>query len=376
MSASRRALAIDWRVPTPQRDEGSARTIALLRALRSFGYAVTLATDFPESWEPHTATLAEDSAALRACDVEIAPGPALEYLRAAGAGCDLVLLCGGVQIVDTYLADVRRYAPGALVVYDTLDLHFLRHLRQAKATGNARALRRAIIYKQREFAAMRAVDRTLVVSPAELALLREEGDPPRVHLVTVANRVRAESPPFAGRRDLLFVGTYHFNANVDAMLHYLDAIHPLVRAALPGARIFVIGSEPPEELRARAAEDVVITGFVPDLAPWYDRCRLSIAPLRFGAGVKGKVLQSLGQGLPVVASPVAAEGLHLTDGEDVLIAEEPADFAAAIARLHEEEALWTRLAANGRAVIERHFSFETIRKQLAVALGEAAPASV
>lgn len=372
MSTTPRALAIDWRVPTPQRDGGSARTIALLRALRSFGYAVTLATDFPDSYEPHTATLPEDTAALQAHGIAVAAGPALDHLQAVGAGCDLVLLCGGVQIADKYLADVRRYATGALVVYDTVDLHFLRQLRQAKATGNIRALRRAIIYKQHELAAMHAVDRTLVVSPAELALLREEGDPPRVHLVTDAHQLRADPPPFAGRRDLLFVGTFHFNPNVDAMLHYLDAIHPLVRAALPDARIFIIGTEPTEELLARAADDVVITGFVPALAPFFDRCRLSIAPLRIGAGVKGKVLQSLGQGLPVVASPVAAEGLHLVDGEDALIAADPAAFAAAIVRLHEDEALWTRLSANGRSVIARHFSFETIREQLAAALGDAA----
>jgi O-antigen biosynthesis protein len=91
--------------------------------------------------------------------------------------------------------------------------------------------------------------------------------------------------------------------------------------------------------------------------------------------VKGKVLQSLGQGLPVVASPVAAEGLYLVDGDDALIAADPATFAAAIVRLHEDETLWTRLSANGRAVVARHFSFETIRAQLAVALGAAALAS-
>lgn len=356
---------LDWRLPTPDRDEGSLRTVTLLRALRDLGFDVTFAPAFPDSWPPHTATLPRDAAALHALGVELAAGDPAECLPAR---VELVLLLGGVLLADRFLALARAGAPGALVVYDTLDLHFLRQFRQAKATGNARSLRRALHSKARELALARVADRTLVVSPVEEAVLRRECPDARICLVTVAHEVRADPLPFEARRDLLFVGNYESPPNVDAALHYLDAIHPLARAAVPGLHAFLLGGSPPAELTARSGADTVVTGHVPDLAPWLDRCRLSIAPLRFGAGVKGKVLRSLGQGVPVVATSVATEGLGLVDGRDALIADEPAAFAAAIAAVHDDAALWGRLSAGGRAVVARHFSFATVRAQLAAAL--------
>jgi glycosyltransferase involved in cell wall biosynthesis len=107
---------------------------------------------------------------------------------------------------------------------------------------------------------------------------------------------------------------------------------------------------------------VHIHGHVPDLQPWLDRCRVSVAPLRYGAGVKGKVNQAMAHGLPVVATPTAVEGMHLVDGEDVLVAADAGTFARSVLRLHDDEALWTRIAANGRDNVARHFSMDAARE--------------
>jgi O-antigen biosynthesis protein len=133
-------------------------------------------------------------------------------------------------------------------------------------------------------------------------------------------------------------------------------------------KTYVIGSRMTASIQALAADDFVILGHVPDIAPWLDGCRMSISPLRYGAGVKGKINTAMSRGLPVVATTPSAEGMHLTAGDDVLIADEPEAFAAAIARLHEDRALWERLSASGRANIERHFSRSVARDALTALL--------
>ncbi len=98
-----------------------------------------------------------------------------------------------------------------------------------------------------------------------------------------------------------------------------------------------------------------------DLQPWLDGCRVSVAPLRYGAGVKGKVNQAMAHGLPVVATACAVEGMHLRDGEDVLVADTPDTFAQAVLRLLDDDGLWTTLAERGRANVARHFSADAAR---------------
>lgn len=364
-------LVIDWRVPTPDRDGGSLRTCSLLRALRSLGYAVTFSGAFPEAWPDRTDTLARDTAAVRDLGVHVSDEFTTDLLRREGERYAAVVCCGGISLAEQFIVPIRAVAPRALLLYDTLDLHYVRHFRQGKLTGNANALRRAISYKARELAMTRAVDCTLVVSQVELEVLQRECPEARVVLVTDVHESHPTTASFAGRRDCLFVGNYEHQPNGDAVHYYLDEIHPLVREARPGTRFYAVGHRPSEDILARAADDVIVTGHVSDLTPWYEQCLVTLAPLRFGAGIKGKVLYSLGRGVPVVATSIAAEGLQAIDGQDLLIADDPTAFRDAIVALHEDAALWERLSVNGRALVARHFSFETVREQLSLALAEA-----
>jgi glycosyltransferase involved in cell wall biosynthesis len=137
---------------------------------------------------------------------------------------------------------------------------------------------------------------------------------------------------------------------------------PLIRARLPEVRFHCIGSDTPAEIAALAAQPgVVVHGHVPDIDPYMDGARISLAPLRYGAGVKGKVNLSMAHGQPVVATGCAVEGMHLRDGEDVLVADDPQAFADAVVRLYTDAALWQRLADNGIANVERHFSLDAAR---------------
>jgi glycosyltransferase involved in cell wall biosynthesis len=134
-------------------------------------------------------------------------------------------------------------------------------------------------------------------------------------------------------------------------------------------RFHIVGSKATQDVLDLAADDVIVHGFVEDIAPFMDECRLSIAPLRVGAGVKGKVNMAMSYGLPVVATSVAVEGMHVRAGEDVLVADTPAELAAAILRVYADETLWNMLSANGLDNVRAHFSFEAAREALQAILG-------
>jgi len=176
------------------------------------------------------------------------------------------------------------------------------------------------------------------------------------------HRVAGPGLPFAQRHDLVFVGGFRHPPNVDAVRWFVQAIFPHVRARLPGIRFHCIGSDVPAELRGFSdREGVIVHGHVADIDPYMDGCRIAVAPLRYGAGVKGKVNLSMAHGQPVVATSCAIEGMHLADGDDVLVGDDEDAFAAQVVRLHSDAALWQRLSEAGLENVRRHFSLDSAR---------------
>jgi glycosyltransferase involved in cell wall biosynthesis len=255
---------------------------------------------------------------------------------------------------------VKAYAPRARVIFDTTDLHHVRAFRAAKLTGNARALRSAVETKRDELAMARASDVTLVVSPLEQQALQRECSGARVHVVSNIHAAHGSAAGFAERRGIVFVGAFAHHPNADAMQYFFDEIYPLLRSQLD-APITVIGSQPPAWLRAKTDSHVIVTGHVRDLASYLNRCRLTIAPLRYGAGVKGKVLESMSYGVPVVGTSIAAEGIPAHDRREMLIADAPARFCDAVIELYSNQPLWNQLSANGLALIQNYYSASSAR---------------
>jgi len=137
-----------------------------------------------------------------------------------------------------------------------------------------------------------------------------------------------------------------------------------VKDRLHDAKFYIIGDKPPPEVVALAGENVVITGLQRDVRPFFESVRLSIAPLRFGAGVKGKINQSMAWGVPVVATSVAVEGMELRNGEDILVADEPENFARLMVELYKSEDLWNRISENTIKKTRALYSVDTARKKL------------
>ena len=354
-----RVLVLDACTPTPDRDSGSVRMTALMRLLLEEGCSLAF---FPES-QAHDG---DYTRALQALGVEAWWQPALgalpDWLRRHGPGLDLVI-ASRHYVLAPVLPLLRAQAPQARLVFDTVDLHFLRERREAELAGDPARLRAAGRTRRSELALIAAADETWVVSPAEATLLAGEAPGARVRVLSNIHEVPARAVPgWHARRGLLFVGSYRHPPNVDAALWMAEDVLPLLRADGADVELHLVGAGAPPEVQALGQRPGVrFHDFVPDLQPLLDGCRVSVAPLRYGAGVKGKVNQALAHGLPVVATACAVEGMHLRPGEDVLVADDAAGFAAAVRRLHEDPALWQRLSQAGQENTRRHFSPEAAR---------------
>jgi GT2 family glycosyltransferase/glycosyltransferase involved in cell wall biosynthesis len=364
--AKGRVLIVDACVPTPDQDSGSVRMVNLMRVLGDLGWKVCFMAEnrlaLPGYTEP-----------LQQMGVEMLHAPwvadAPAWFREHGPHLDAVILSRH-YVASAFLPLVREYARRARVVFDTVDLHYLREQRAAELEGSAALAARARATREAEQRLVRECDVTLVVSPVEQELLAREAPGARIEVLSNVHEVNGLRAPFESRRDLWFVGGFQHPPNVDAVRWFLAEVWPRAESALPGARFHMVGSRMPDELRALADARVEVHGFVEDLGRFLDGCRLSVAPLRYGAGVKGKVNMAMAHGQPVVATPMAVEGMHVVAGEDVLVESDPAAFADAIVRAYSDEALWQRLSRNGLANVERHFSFDAARQALARILPE------
>jgi glycosyltransferase involved in cell wall biosynthesis len=178
----------------------------------------------------------------------------------------------------------------------------------------------------------------------------------RVEVLSNIHEVHSGRQSHMPRRNLVFIGGHGHPPNADAMQWMARDILPRLREAMPDIQLHVLGDVPEARQRELAAPGLQFHGRVPELAPWLDACLASLAPLRFGAGVKGKINTAMSYGVPVIATTVAIEGMQLTDGVDVLVADDAAAFVRAVQRLQTDEALWTRLSDNSLENVRRHFS--------------------
>lgn len=365
-----RVLVVDACTPRPDRDSGSVRMLALMRLLREAGCAVSF-------FNEDASHDGEATQALQQLGIEAWHAPWLgdvpRWLRREGGRFDLVI-ASRHYVLSPLLPLLRRHAPNARVVFDTVDLHHLRELREAGVDGDPARRRAAERTRQAELALIDAADATWVVSAAEQALLAAERPGARVDVVSNIHEVGERGPGFAARQGLLFVGSYRHPPNVDAVAWLADEIFPRIRARLPDVELHLVGAEAPPALQALGERPGIrFHGQVPDLAPLLAAVRVSVAPLRYGAGVKGKVNQALAHGLPVVATSCAVEGMFLSDGDDVLVADEAQAFADAVLRLHEDAALWDRLSLGGQENTRRYFSEAPVRGVLRALLASLPP---
>jgi GT2 family glycosyltransferase/glycosyltransferase involved in cell wall biosynthesis len=360
-----RCLVVDQGAPTPDRDAGSQRMVHVLRALAELGWKVTFSASRPVGRGDDRAV------ALGQLGVECLTRPFERslgaHLRRRGADYDAVWL-SRPAVAARWAGPVRRHCRGALTVYDAVDLRW-RRLEGAALHQDDRSLRtQARRSRRRELALARRLDRVVVTTGLEGELVRGEVAEGRIHRVPTFYPIVERISGFEERRGVLFVGGFRHLPNRDAALWLVGEILPRVREVLGPVPLWLIGEAPPAELVARAGRDSCL-GAVDDLGPWLQRARVSVAPLLWGAGLKGKVHQSLASGLPCVATPVAAEGFEAHPGRDLLVAEVAPDLAAGVVSLHSDRALWEEVSAAGLRLVRDRYGWESFRAAVAGAVG-------
>ncbi len=192
-------------------------------------------------------------------------------------------------------------------------------------------------------------------------MLEEAAPEAKVHVISNVHEVTGSRRAFAERKDIFFVGGYQHPPNIDAAQWFVSEIWPLIHEQEPGMTFHLIGSKAPEQIRALHGNGVHFHGFVKTLDPWLDGCRLAVAPLRYGAGVKGKVNMSMSRGQPVVATPMAVEGMFAKSGRDVLVAETSRRLCRGVIRIYRDENLWNSVSLAGLENVRQYFSLETAR---------------
>ena len=371
------ALFIDEGVPAAQRDAGSNAAISHMRSLMRLGFNVHFVA--AAAMEPAGARTEALAALGITCWHAPWAGSVEEVLRVLGGRLRLVYL-HRFGVMQRYAALVRRWAPAARLLYCLADLHHLRAARRfAVEAGLAldapEGMAAAAGLRTAELLAAVAADVVITHSSHEAALLRRIVPEANTVLVPWDVPLGADPAPASGRRGVAFVGSYGHAPNLDAAHALLEDVMPLVWRAEPTIPLILAGSDLPAGLRAAAMADqagpVEVLGWVDDLEGLLARVRLTAAPLRYGAGLKGKMLDSLAAGVPCVGSPMAAEGMDLPEPLRALIGTDAAAMAEIILRLHREPTAYETLRDAGRAWIAQHLVTGRIDNAMREAIGPA-----
>ena len=347
-------LFIDWSTPRPDCDAGSITAFYLMKILVDLGYEVVFVPSDMLHLGHYTESLRGLGVrCLSADDI----GSVEAHLQAEGASYTHALLCRA-PIAALYIDHIRTHAPGARIILNTSDLHYLRDVREAELAGDPAQIEAALRWKAHELSIIRACDHCIVMSDHELRILQHELPGVDVHLVPLMFvDIPGRAAGFAERRDMLFIGGFPHPPNVDAVVWFCERIWPLVRPRLPGVRVHLIGNKPSDAVHALGAiEGVNVVGYVEDLKPWFDGIRMSVAPLRYGAGIKGKLGTSLSFGVPSVATTIAVEGMGIRDGREALVADDEQAFADAVVRLYTDGALWDDISLEGLRFVTDTYS--------------------
>ncbi|MFE0758471.1 FkbM family methyltransferase [Inquilinus sp. NPDC058860] len=352
------AMIIDHHWPEPDRDSGSVDAVNLVRSLLECGYHVVFAVEAKRPRDPY---YIEELRALGASPVGLEDAPNVQaFIEQQGQRVDLFVLTR-VAAGGQYLELIRYNCPHAKIIFNTVDLHFLRERRMAQVANDPEMFKAYERTRDREEALVAKSDLTFVVSSTEEEILQASVPGCTTAVLPLARDIRRGSNPFEQRVGIGFVGGFEHTPNIDAVEYFLRDIWPKVRSRDPSLVFQIVGSNLPEHVLKGVEGNVKYLGSLPSIEDWFDALRLSIAPLRIGAGAKGKVASSLCNGLPCVISSIAAEGMHLASGAGVLIADNPDEFADHIVKIHSDRELWAKLAVETHRFAEARLSYENFR---------------
>ena len=379
-NGSGRILVTSPSFPMFDRAAGSLYLFNILRILKDLGYSVTFVAVNPvlkERYEPvlnelGIDTIAGDHDAMRYFGVETSVSR-IDYANFFRQNrFDYAILDFWYQ-AEYYVPLIRKYSPGTRIVIDTEDVHFVRETREAEVKGDAGLRARAVDNKKRELAIYRKADRLWVVTEDDKRALGREVREVPIDILPLIDELHGMKNDFENRNGILYVGNFNHTPNIDAVQFFVNEILPKVEKEIPDIFFQIVGNDPRSITAPLSGGNVRVAGYVKDLSEYYNNARIAVAPLRYGAGLKGKIVESLSYGVPTVTTKIGAEGTGLIDGEDAIISDDPGEMARKIINLYNDRDAWTRLSVNGRNKMEASWSFAAAKNRLTKILAEKPP---
>ena len=359
-----RVFYLDAEVPMADRGSGGMDAIFFMEYFLKRGFDVVFHGEYTPGYVPKYTTI------LLRMGVECVYAPqrqVWDYLRDNGGNFSWLFVS---RIYQARCFDrlFKRYCPHAAYIFNTVDLHFVREHLEAELYRQPHLLQHAEETKRFELAAIRQADAAIVISSEEKKLLEQEyGITEKLWHIPQARAIAGRKHGFAGRSGAVFIGSAH-HPNLDGLAYFHDEILPLLP---PDFQLTIIGEALRDEIgNAEEYRHLLqcpqfrFVGFVADLGDYLNHALLTVAPLRYGAGTKGKVASSMSYGVPCVSSAFGMEGTGMIDGVNLLAAETPEQFADCIRKLSQDVELWQKISDGGLEFLQRNYAPESVEKQL------------
>jgi GT2 family glycosyltransferase len=332
-------IIIDSYVPCYNRESGSNRLYQILKIIRNLNYHITFIPDNRNGEQPYTRELQATGINVIYNNNDFYDSFKKE-IQETVTNTDIAWICRP-ELFEKYFPLISINAK-VRIIYDTIDLHFLRLEREKELFPKKKNDVKKI--KKMELAAVHLADTTIAISPVDEHILRDYNAKNIVVIPNIHNlKYTVLKKNFTERKNILFIGSYKHTPNIDAVLWLINEIMPIVWKADPEIKVTLLGSKATKAVENLASDKVVVPGFIADVSSYFNSHRLFVAPLRYGAGMKGKIGQSLEYGLPIVSTSIGVEGMDMKDHESALVADDAVSFANCIVELYNNETLWNSI---------------------------------
>jgi len=358
-SSKEKILFISPTVPRPDMNSGDLRLCSILEILAN-EYEITFLSITYRPGDDAYVRLLEQSG----LSVRVEPFSLWNLLK---SNRFKVAVLEFYYTAEHYLDRIKILQPECRVVVDSVDVHYLRLRLKYNMTKDDTDQTVYLETSERELNVYRRADAVITVTQDDAeALLSEYPDivcevVPNIHEICLSH-----APP--DRDTLIFVGGFSHDPNVDAVIHFCQDILPLICHDKPAIKFTIVGSNPPDQIRNFENENIRVTGHVPTTSTYLHRSHVSVAPLRFGAGMKGKIGEAMAHGVPVVTTAVGAQGMGLTDRENVMIADSPQCFADAVLELLNDSCLYEKIRKNAVQIIDQNYTPKQVARAMITAL--------
>lgn len=348
-------LVIDHYVPHYDKDAGSRTVFQYLKMFINKGFNVKFIGDNFFKHEPYTTTLQQ-------LGIEVLYGSYYmsnwkQWIKTNRKYLDIVFL-NRPHITMNYIDYIKEYTDARIIYYGH-DLHFLREYREYEITRDRQILENSKKTKINEFKIMRKADVIYYPSEVEVNEIKKEDNTIDVKAISayIFPKEKIKNYTMNTKKDLMFIGGFNHGPNVDGIKWFVEEIFEIVLKKYPNMKLYIIGSNAPEDILKLNSENIIVVGYVTDeqLVEYYQKCRIDVVPLRYGAGIKGKVVEAMYYGIPIITTSIGAEGLK-NSNEFLGIGDTKEEFANEIITLYNDEKKLKEMSCKAKVYINDNFT--------------------